>query len=401
MQKWSQYIPEGMNDYLYANLKRKRLIEQAITGVFEERGYLEIETPTLEFLDVFRSLDSHVPDEDMYKLFDAKGRILALRHDMTTPIARVAATKLRQEERPIKLYYRQNVYRNNEYLHGQRDEVTQCGVEVLGLSNDRADMDILITAIEALKQATSQGFKIELGHIGFFKALASQLQAEQSQVEAIRQCIETKNFAQLDSLLDNLQDDPQVIAAIRQLPRLFGEPDILDRAASLTQSEEAQAILAELRHIVEDLTQLGYGEYLAVDLGMVHQIGYYTGLIFRGYLDGSGENCLAGGRYDGLSANFGGELPSTGFAITVNSILDTQEKTDSMAAVSMAPDSVVFYEEGCIGQAYAIYRNIKQMGQSCQISLYATLEEARQHAVNLGAKYLYHVQPGKTEIINL
>lgn len=402
MQKWSQYIPEGMTDYLFTNLKRKRKIEQAITQVFQQRGYLEIETPTLEFLDVFRSMESHVTDEEMYKLFDAKGRILALRHDMTTPIARVAATKLSGHQGPIRLYYRQNVYRNHEYLNGKRDEVTQCGVEVLGLSNLRADEEVLITAIESLKSGAGQEFKIELGHIGFFKALISQLQADETVKESIRGSIEKKNFAQLDSILDSLQQDGQQIDALRRLPRLFGGVEVLQEAEQLAENNvEAMQVLKELGQIVEDLSQLGYGQYLTVDLGMVHHIGYYTGLIFRGYLEGSGGNCLAGGRYDGLSQQFGGHLPSTGFAITVNSILETQDRNDCAQEVSTRPDSVVFYEQGCIGQAHRICEDVRRMGRSCVISLYDGLEEAKRDAIQAGASQLYYVQPDKTEIINL
>ena len=179
MKKWSRYLPEGMRDYIYEDVTRKRMIERAINETFEKRGYSEIITPVMEFFDVFNTSENHVPYEDMYKLIYGKGRILTLRHDMTAPIARVAATKLKGELLPIKLYYDQNVFRSNDDLHGKRDEVTQCGVEFIGLANYRADVDVLVTGIEALKHATNTGFKIELGHVGFFKAIAKEMDTDE------------------------------------------------------------------------------------------------------------------------------------------------------------------------------------------------------------------------------
>lgn len=401
MKKWARFIPDGMRDYILEDVKRKRMIEQSLTKVFEKRGFWEICTPTMEFFDVFDTKEDNVPYEDLYKLFDAKGRILTLRHDMTTPISRVAATKLRGEQIPIKLYYNQNVYRSNDALDGKRDEITQCGVEILGLSNYKADVDVLVTAIEALKSAIDGDFTIELGHIQFFKAIAEQLNTDQETIENIRSSIERKNFAQVDSILEEMDQNNPGVTAMKRLPRLFGGVDVLEEARVLAPSQKALDILQELQHIIDELTILGYGQYIGVDLGMVHHIGYYTGLIFRGYLAGSGENCLAGGRYDHLSRNFGGNLPSTGFAITVDSILDTQQRTETVADVNTAPHSVIFYDDGCVREAYQIYETIQMTGRSCVISLYEDFDEALAHAKALGAQMLYDVKKDKTEIINL
>ncbi len=333
MKKLSKYIPNGMSDYIFDEVKRKRAVENSLVSIFESRGYNEIITPTMEFFDVFNLNESYVPNEDMYKLFDSKGRTLALRHDMTTPISRVVATKLANAKMPIRLYYSQNVFRSNDYLNGKLDEVSQCGVELIGLKEYEGDIEVLITAISAMQNAVGESFKIELGHIEFFKEIIKDIPLDNMAVEGIRLAIEKKNFAGLDKMVEELECTSKATVALKKLPRLFGSATVLKEAYEIAPNDGAKKILKELETLVEKLTELGFGNYLAIDLGMVHHIGYYTGLIFRGYLDGSGENCLAGGRYDKLSQNFGKEMPATGFAISVNSILSTKK---SVSAIRIA-----------------------------------------------------------------
>ena len=139
----------------------------------------------------------------MFKLSDSKGRLMVVRPDSTLPIARMTATRLQNEVLPIRLYYNQRVYRNNRGLTGRSNEVMQTGIELLGISGKRADLEIITTAIEALTRCVPD-FRIELGHAGFFKALLNKLPVSDNEREDIHSFIEAKNYSALNSFLDTI-----------------------------------------------------------------------------------------------------------------------------------------------------------------------------------------------------
>lgn len=396
MKDWAQNIPVGTRDYIYKDAQKRRTLEGVICRELQKRGYREIITPVLEFYDVFCGAGRTVPQEDLYKLFDSKGRILALRHDMTTPIARVAATKLKNAYLPMKFYYNQSVLRQNEHLNGKRDEVAQCGAELIGSFGKRADLEILITAIEALKAAVGDHFKIELGHIGICEAITKAITGDEEKLELIRAQIEKKNFAALDELLSGMDAQNPAVRLLKKLPRLFGDPSILREVKDQMTDEKAAALIDYLQDICRELASLGYENYIAVDLGLTHHIQYYTGLIFRGYLDGSGDNCLAGGRYDSLIGQFGAALPATGFAINIDSILDTLNREEVSFENSQNPDVVIYYEEGNLREANDLFHELSGQGKACEISVFDTLEETIAYAKRCKIKDKVYCLRGKT-----
>ena len=117
--------PEGTKDYLFEEAVLRRNIENKLRDAFAFRGYHEVVTPALEFLDVFTTSENGMPIEQMYKLSDAKGRLMVLRPDSTMPIARLCATRLKNEKLPLRLYYNQPVYSVTPSLRGRSDEMLQ------------------------------------------------------------------------------------------------------------------------------------------------------------------------------------------------------------------------------------------------------------------------------------
>ena len=175
MRNLNNYIPEGTRDILFNECYSKIQIENLLRDVYKNYGYHEIISPTLEFYDVFNMNDQPISQEKMFKLFDNRGRILVLRADMTTPIARIAATKIKKEMFPMKLCYSQNIFRVNEILNGKLSEFTQSGIEILGSHEIRGDVEAIYTGIEALKKIGLEDFKIEIGDSEFFKELTLSL----------------------------------------------------------------------------------------------------------------------------------------------------------------------------------------------------------------------------------
>ena len=200
MKLYNKITPEGTRDLLFEACAARRLAEEKLEEVFASHGYQEAVTPGVEFYDVFDPHRSGISQEVLYKMSDPKGRLLVLRPDTTTPIARLAATRLQNMEKPMRFYYSQPIYRNNPSLTGRSNETIEAGVELLGAGGRRADIEAVALAVQAMESCLP-GFRMEIGHAGFFRALAAELPITEEEREELRSTIESKNYAALSTLL--------------------------------------------------------------------------------------------------------------------------------------------------------------------------------------------------------
>lgn len=366
--------PEGTRDRLFAECQERRQVQSKLTRLFRQRGFLEVSTPDTEFYDLFALSGSAIPQQRMLKVGDPSGTICVMRPDSTTPIARVAATKLKTLPLPQRLYYDQTVYRSNPAHNGGSREIPQCGVELIGAAGKKADLEIIVTAIDALRGCGAARFHVELGHAGFFRDLAGRMALDEETVEEMRGLIEGKNFAALNLLLAPYEEDP-ACAALKRLSRLFGGVEVLDEAEKLAGRTEA---VDYLRALYDELSAAGYGPYVRFDLGMVHQIDYYTGVVFRGYVEGAGDAVLSGGRYDKLVGVFGREAQATGFAVDVDAVARTLP--ESALPVLRC---VVHYEPDYLAQALEAVDS--RPAGTCELSPCRTLTSTRNLAREKGA----------------
>ncbi len=320
MKKYDRITPEGTRDLLFQECAAQRSIMETLRETFERRGYHEVVTPGFEFYDVFSSNSMYFPQESMYKLIDQKGRLLAMRPDSTIPIARLTATKLKGHSLPIRLYYAQRIYRQQPELRGRSSETMQMGIELVGLSSFESDIEILTTGMEAMASCCADDFRIELGHIGIYKLLMDNLKCTMTQKETIHSLIASKNYAGLSDILE-LFPESRTTEILRELPKLFGGREALDKAAELFDGydDKLQEMLSYLERIFQGLMDLNMDKVM-IDFGLVHQAEYYSSLIFRGYISSAGEPVLSGGRYDELFKDFGESLPATGFGINVDQL---------------------------------------------------------------------------------
>lgn len=316
----------------------------------------------------------------MYKLFDSAGRILVLRPDMTTPIGRITSTKLNGSTYPLKLCYTSNIFRISENLNGKMSEVTQSGVEVIGVKNSKTDAQILITAINALLQLGLKNFKIELGQANFFKALTENINLDEEEVEKLRKLIENKNFISLSNFLREKEIDvhEEDIKILEKLPQLFGNIEIIDKARSLTKNPKAIEALDNICEIYSIIEKIGLSSYIAIDLGMVQNLDYYTGVIFKGYADEVGDYILSGGRYDNLIEQFGSSLPATGFAINVDNIMMALMKQNPLN-LNKEKRVCIFYKDEFISEAYKLQNTIIDKEFICELSLFDSEEKSLEY----------------------
>lgn len=347
--------PEGTRDLLFEECTAKREISERVTKLFENYGYSEVITPGLEFFDVFNGIGRTFPQETMYKLVDGKNRLLVMRPDSTLPIARLAATRLRDEELPLKLFYNQNIFMVNPKDSGRDDEISQCGIEILGGKSDSADFEALVLAAKAL-ETCDEDYRIEIGDYGIFNELLIKYHCGSELAENTRNWIESKNLPMLDSVYDKIAEEDRTFAeAFKALPRLFGGFEVFEKAREFFKGEAFEKAkeflkvevleqkLANLEKLCRNLSTVIPEEKVRVDLGLLNKKNYYTGIIFRGYVEGYGQPALSGGRYDKLLGTFGRYAGAVGFAVNVEAVARVLLKKDKSGFVK-TPNVIVWSE---------------------------------------------------------
>jgi len=386
MNSYSKITPEGTRDLLFEECDARRNVECRLSAMFKARNYKKVITPTLEFFDVFNRESSGIEPESVYTLTDYAGRMMVLRPDSTLPIARIAATRLKDAAYPLRLYYNQRVFHRFRSFSGHSDETTQSGIELIGASGIRADLEIITTAIDALNCCGAPDFRIEIGHAGFFKALSKALKTTDEIRAQITDLIEAKNFAALNDLLDTLGDsDPTKV--LRSLPRLFGDNEVIKKAEAMCKGKDELAPLKYLAKLYEKLSQLGLGDKINIDLGLVHRNNYYTGVVFRGFIEGSGLTVLSGGRYDMLTGEFGKQLPATGFGVEIDALAGAALSRGE-AAPKKPADVLVFGEDGYEVQALVRVRELNSESLVCENCTEETLQAAKVYAAEKQIKLL-------------
>lgn len=326
MKRYSRITPEGSRDFLFEECDDRRKVERTLSELFKDNGYRKVLTPAIEYFDVFKSDNTGIQAQEMFKLSDANGVTTVLRPDNTMPIARMVATRLSKEDFPVRLYYNQSVFVRNKDLAGRTNEIAQSGVELIGDGSKQADLEVIRLAVESLKRCELNSFKLEIGNAAFFNTVLKKMQLDDETYAEICNLIEGKNYAALGDLLAAIGDSREA-KVLQRLPRLFGGAEVIEEAKKLYDDEEALAALNYLYEVYTALCDEGLQDCIMLDLGLVNRSNYYTGVIFHGYAEGSGLTILSGGRYDNLLGEFGMPQPAIGFGVEVSAVCEAMRDT--------------------------------------------------------------------------
>lgn len=391
MKRWNIYTPEGVQDILFTSCKQKRIIEDKIRSVFRLSGYSELETPTIEFFDVFGGERGLIKQESMYKFCDSKGRLLVLRPDLTVPVARVAATKLKDEAFPLKCCYIGNTFSFDELGGGRQNEFTQAGCEILGINTPEADAEVVAVAIEAIKTTGIEEFQIDIGQVEFFKGIMEESGLTEEEVEEVRELIDLKDFVGVEQVMDRHNVSDTLRSLILDLPMLFGSKDILQRINYKDIGQRATKALMNIKAVIEILEDRNLSQYVSIDLGMVQSMNYYTGLVFRGFTYGVGFPILSGGRYDQLVSKFGKEYAATGFSMGINMVLMALERQKKLSE-PQNEGCIITYDQGARRLAAELCKELIDKGIQAELDIQRKgFDETKKYALSKGLSRIVNV----------
>jgi ATP phosphoribosyltransferase regulatory subunit len=308
----------GTRDILPPESTRLLDVQARILERFRLHGFREVITPALEYSEV---VEEPKLRDASFKLFDPDNQMLLLRPEMTTPIARLVAQRLRNVPPPHKLSYGLPVYRRTGVGRGQSAEFHQAGVEVVGSTSpgeDAGAIALLIETLESVGLRAPQDFVLVLGQTAFYEGYLRQVAPEAA--SELLAALAAKDLVRVDEVSPDIPDEA---AGVREIPRLVGpatDASVMQRAERYAEGDAAVA-LENLREILAHLDAGGHLDSVMLDLGLIGRHNYYTGVVYEVYASGLGFTVANGGRYDNLLRRFGEPLPATGFAISLERLM--------------------------------------------------------------------------------
>jgi len=404
MKKQMLHTPEGVRDIYSLEYGKKSVLEEKLQNVFHLYGYHDIQTPTFEYFDVFGKEIGTTPVKELYKFFDREGNTLVLRPDITPSIARAAMTVFDSENLPIRLCYKGNTFVNQSSYQGRLHENTQIGAEFIGIDSVEADAEMVVMAVDSLREVGLQEFQIHIGSVDFFESLIEETGLLAEDEARLRELINNRNYFAVEELLEQSQVKVTAKTALLVLEELIGGAEVLKEAKKIALNNKTLDAVRRLEELHALLVSYGVDKYITYDLSMRGNYDYYTGIIFRGYTYGTGDAIVKGGRYDHLMEKFGKASPSIGFVIVVDELMNAFAR-QKLEIPYKLKNTLILYDENRQSEAIKLAKEFRSSGKRTELTKKRadkSLEEYISYAKqNLCVSMLYLRNTKDIEMVNL
>jgi ATP phosphoribosyltransferase regulatory subunit len=309
----AEAIPPGTRDVLPEEMREIRAIQAALLSSFAEGGYQEVRTPTIEYAEVVERAE--VGDAGAYRFLDDRGDLLALRNDMTVPIARLVSSRLAGDDGPWRLCYFANSFRPAAPKRAELREFGQAGIELFGLGGLEGISEVLRVLYGSLDSVGLDRAVVGLGDAGLWSGVLEDLGVSPPVGAQTSDYLRRGDLVGLEAVLHTDGDlAREEVDVAMSVVRMRGGIEVIEEARSLT-GEASAGPLDRIESALGRALETGGGRAVTVDLGMARELGYYTGEILEIYEPAVGRVVGAGGRYDGLMKGFGLDVPAAGFSL--------------------------------------------------------------------------------------
>ncbi len=382
--------PRGTRDFLFYQMKQRKMVENTLKRVFESYAYQEIKTPIFENLSLFTQKSGEEIVEQIYYFKDKGDRQLALRPELTAPVARLYISKLQKSPKPLKMYYFGSCFRYERPQAGRFRQFWQFGCEIIGGKSPETDAEMITMAAHSLKELELEGFEIHLGHLGILRGILDEVNIVEKDQDHIMGLIDKGEREKLLKFLTKLKIDDNTLKILLELIAMKGNPQIIGNLKKILKGrEKALNALQELEELLEYLEILQTDDYL-LNLGIARGLDYYSGMVFEIYVPslGAQKQICGGGTYN-IIETFGGEkIESTGFAFGFDRLMSAlisqgiDWKVSPVADVFIAPISPKTRKE-----SLKIAQYLRLSGISTEVDLgRKKLKKILSYAHNRGIK---------------
>ena len=374
--------PKGMRDFLPDEAMVREEVRDKIVNVYQKYGFVPMETPALEYLETLKAKAGEEIDKQLFVLKDER---LALRFDLTVPLARIGANI--DVPKPFKRYAVGPVWRREEPQKGRFREFWQADADIIGSPSMRSEAELLTMANEICNDFGFKKPKIMLNNRKILDALAEKIGFKKEKDETLR----------LLDKIDKVGKD-EVEEEVIKLLGNRGEELIGIVTAGKTNEEKLSSVEKTAKEGVEELREiLSLCDFdIEIDLSMARGLGYYTGPVFEIKLSDEIGTVIAGGRYDNLLSVYGREDYATGISVGIERLITLsfeksgKKKTNSSVLIANVKDE--FYRD-----ALKLAEKLREAGISCETDINGrNLRKQLDYANATGIPFIIAV--GKKEV---
>jgi ATP phosphoribosyltransferase regulatory subunit len=306
-----------------------RSLQRRLADVFERFGYGEVATPTVEYDEVLARAGDVSGAPAAHRFFGRHGELLAMRADMTVPIARLVANRYATAEPPLRFFYNARAYRAVRPQRGQMGEFFQAGVELVGAGAPDGTVEVVEVLSAALDAAGLGRAVIGLGDAALYAQLLEELGVGDEERSRVLDLLAAHDLVGLAAEIEGIELGDAERSLLGAIPTLRGGPEVFERARELGGEATARAA-SRLAETYEGIVARGIAERVSLDLGLLRDLGYYTGAILEVYDPALGHILGGGGRYDELMGRFGRSLPAVGFALYLERVHIAQAEEERL-----------------------------------------------------------------------
>jgi ATP phosphoribosyltransferase regulatory subunit len=307
-------LPAGVRDWLPQEFAYKREIEETVREVFRRWSYSEVLTPTFESEEALERGLGEKLMQQTFRFTDPFGTSLALRTEMTTPIARLVSARLRNASLPLRLSYVATGYRYEEPQLGRMREFTQAGAELIGGPGPDAEAESLFMAIETLDAVGLADARFDVNNAAIVDGVLEAAGYGGEPRVRLKRAIADRNVVAIED------------ETLKRLAMMRGREEVIATLRPLCATPASRRALQGLESILARAAQLGYGQRIDIDFALLRDLAYYTGFVFEGYIADLGFSLCGGGRYDSLLPRFGYDVPAVGWMVGIERILLALER---------------------------------------------------------------------------
>jgi histidyl-tRNA synthetase len=418
---WNQFIliwriimeisrPRGTRDFLSKEMKQRKHVENTFRRVFENYGYGEIKTPIFEDLSLFTMKSGEAIKEEIYHFKDKGERDLALRPELTAPVARLYLNELQRSPKPIKMYYFGSCFRYERPQAGRFRQFWQFGCELIGGKSPEAEAEVIAMAAHCLEEIGLTDYEFHIGNLGIIRSLLNDAEIPGEEQGQIMGLVDKGDVEELENLLNNMNISESLKEILLKLIEITGHNEVVDEVrAIIKKCEGAFKALDDLEDLLNHLETFGFTNYI-VNLGIARGLDYYSGMVFEIYVHGLGaQKQISGGGTYNLIEIFGGEpVESTGFAFGFDRVMEALKNQNAEIPVKGHVDVFVAPLSSNMRQdSFKIAQNLRRNGISADVDLARKkVKKILSYADHLGVKYSVlvgarDVESGKVTVKNM
>ena len=341
---------KGFRDYLPGEMLQKDRMLQTVQQVFQQHGYPPLMTPALEYSEVLLNKSGEEADLLLYRFRDNGDRDVAMRYDLTVPLARVLAEH-GEITMPFRRYQIAPVWRAEKPARGRFREFVQCDVDLVGVDSAAADAEMLVIGCAVMDALGIEQYQMRVNHRGILGALCRLAGLESAGEVAFLRLLDKLDKIGADAFRSEVGEIPGIDSdgVEKVLETVLIERDDSRQMLQFLQEalghdDEAAASIARLDRVLDLIEASGVADHCQIDPSIARGLSYYTGLVYETILDSIPEigSVMSGGRYDGLIGMFAGkELPAVGISLGIDRLFSALKELDLLDACSQPADVMV------------------------------------------------------------